>query len=184
MVLLSSSALLIKGQTIYSVPGNIKAIKQPKSNDCWITVTTMMLSWRDGEDYSINEVLTEIGEPWISYFDRNVGLSFEEQTNFIQKVGLIGEPPANYMLEAYIGLLEDFGPLWITTGNGFSAHARLLVGINGDKTYEKSELIFINPLTGKIEEQSAIEFVNEFEREAIISNELEWDKLRIQIYHF
>lgn len=168
----------------YEVKGNLPLIKQPKALDCWITVTTIMTSWRENKTYSIDEMISNIGDPWKLYYEANTGLSFEDQEEFISQMGMVGEPPANYMLEAYLDFLKAYGPLWITTGDGFSAHARILIGIFGDGTYENSEFLFINPATGKKEKQNALNFVREFEEEAYIANEENWDRLRIQIYHF
>ncbi|WP_430405231.1 papain-like cysteine protease family protein [Fluviicola sp.] len=169
---------------VYEVQGAIPKLKQEKSMDCWITVTTMMFSWKEDTIYSVKEFSNCIGFPWIDYYENNTGLTFEEQDNFISQIGMKSEPPANYTLEAYIDLLKLYGPLWITTGDGFSAHARLLYSITGDGSYDKSRFTFIDPASGKIVSQSAMDFFKEFEEEAIIANEESWERLRIQIYHF
>ncbi|MEM6737711.1 MAG: papain-like cysteine protease family protein [Bacteroidota bacterium] len=173
-----------ESKIIYKVPGNIPTIKQPKSYDCWVTVTTMMLSWKRDTFLTIDAVAKELGDPWDNYYRRNKGLSFDEQDDFIEQIGMRGEPPANYLIEAYIDFMRKYGPLWITTGDGFSAHARLLIAVYGDGSYEQSDFQFIDPATGKIESQNALEFVQEFEREAIVANRDNWENLRIQIYHF
>lgn len=167
----------------YQVPGQVPLLQQPKDMDCWITVTTMLWSWRDQKAYTIDAVAKKLGKPWSKYYTANSGLNFNEQKPFIKAAGFTSEPPANYMLEGYLDFLKQYGPLWITTGNGFVAHARLLTGIEGDGSYEKSTFIFINPSNGKIERQNALEFVLEFEEEAIIANEENWEQFRIQIIH-
>jgi len=113
------------------ISGTIPVLKQPKAMDCWITVTTMMLSWKEGRTYTVNQVAKRMGDPWGIYYMTNAGLSEKDQANFIRRVGLKEEPPANYTLEAYLDFIEKYGPIWITTGDGFSAHARLLIGIEG-----------------------------------------------------
>lgn len=169
---------------IYEVEGAIPKLKQEKSMDCWITVTTMMFSWKEDTIYSVKEFANRLGSPWIEYYETNTGLTFEKQDEFIFQIGMKSEPPANYMLEAYIDLLKLYGPLWITTGDGFSAHARLLYSIRGDGSYDKSSFAFIDPACGEIVIQNAKRFFQEFEEEVIIANEENWERLRIQIYHF
>lgn len=133
--------------------GRIPVLSQPKSMDCWITVVAMMLSWKDGKSYSVAETADKLGDPWKFYFETNTGLPFEDQTKFIRLLQLHGEPPANYISRAYLDFLKAYGPLWITTGDGFSAHARLLIGIEEqDSGGRKEEMyIFIDPrlTTGK-----------------------------------
>ena len=162
----------------------VPAIQQPDSLACWITVATMMKSWRDETEYTIEDVLAELGEPWQTFYEDNRGLAADMQDRFASEFGLKSKPPANYMLEAYVDLLKEFGPLWITTGNGFSAHARLLISIHGDGSYENTEFRFIDPATGTHVTQSALDFVMEFEREATVAVANDWESLRIQIYHY
>ena len=175
---------LSQDSVIYEVSGKIPKLKQEKSMDCWITVTTMMFSWKEDTVYSVNEFVKKIGSPWIEYYESNSGLTFDKQDDFIFQMGMKSEPPANYMLEAYIIFLKSHGPLWITTGDGFSAHARLLYSIVGDGSYDKSSFIFIDPASGNTVTQNAMSFFKEFEEEAIVANEEGWEQLRIQIYHF
>lgn len=184
LIIFLPAVVFSQKDTIYMVPEKVPIIQQPKKMDCWITVTTMMLSWKDGKTYSIEDVITKLGEPWNGYYRNNTGLTFEEQDDFIGKVGMVGEPPANYLLKAYLDFLKKHGPLWITTGDGFNAHARLLIGIEGDGSYNHSDFVFINPDPGKVERQNALDFVKEFEAEAYAANEYNWERLRIQIYHF
>jgi hypothetical protein len=168
----------------YRIPGTIPLIKQPKNMDCWITVATMLKSWKNHRIYSVDEFANELGNPWKLYYEKNSGLSFEEQERFISTIGLKSEPPANYMLEAYLDLLQEYGPLWITTGDGFNAHARILIGCRGDGSYEHSNFIIIDPSIGREIQQNALEFVLEFETEARIADEDNWERLRIQIHHY
>ena|ERR1700722_16561714 len=98
------------------------------------------------------------------------------------------EPPANYTLTAYIEMLRSCGPLWIITGDGISAHARLLVGVYGKEltenanTYQNTLFEFIDPLSGTYEYESAMAFSEEFEREARVTTDQV--QLRWQILHW
>lgn len=168
----------------YHVPGVIPVLKQKDDMACWITVATMMISWKDSACYTVDQVADKLGEPWKLYYDTNTGLPADEQDKFTQKIGLRAEPPANYMLEAYTDFLKAYGPLWIITGDELEAHARLITGIEGDGSYDRSTFTIIDPLKGKSEKQNVMAFMHEFEEEARIANRDNWDNLRIQIYHF
>lgn len=169
----------------YKVPGKIPVLKQPKEMDCWITVTAMLFSWRDQKTYTPKQVADKLGSPWNQYYRNNTGLPRKAQDSFIVITGLRTEPPANYTLEAYLELLQEHGPLWITTGDGWiTAHARLLIGMEGHKgDYVNTRFVFIDPLEGEIITQKGEIFFKEFEEEAreYIKRNLEF---RIQILHF
>lgn len=187
LFLIMPTIMYSQNQVISSVKGHVPILKQPKKMDCWITVTTMLLSWKDDYEYTLHEVVEKIGEPWSDYFEKNKGLSRTMQNEFIKKIGMIGEPPANYMLDAYIDFIDRFGPLWITTtteNDRISTHAKILISIEGDRSYKNSTLVFIDPEVGNIVRQNALDFVLEFEEEARIYNINGWGDLMIQIYHF
>jgi Papain-like cysteine protease AvrRpt2 len=174
----------------YLVPGKIIPLKQKNDMACWITVATMMLCWRDTADYSVDSLAVKLGDPWKLYYELNTGLPAKMQGAFVKAIGLKAEPPANYLLLAYIKLLKDYGPLWIITGDEFGAHARMLYGIEGDGSYDNSSFLFIDPFKGKTVKENSLVFFKEFEEEARVANRQEaekkgsWPDLRIQIYHF
>jgi len=174
----------------FELPGKIVPLKQQSNMDCWITVATMMLSWRDGINYSVDSLAHKLGDPWKLYYELDTGLPAKEQNNFINLLGLRSEPPANYLLSAYLDMLKTFGPLWIITGDEFGAHARLLYGIEGNRSYDNSSFLFIDPLKGIMSKQNSLAFFKEFEEEARVANREEkakkgsWPELRIQIFHF
>lgn len=172
------------------VPGYLEPMKQPKSLDCWLTVTTMMYAWKQGQPMTLADVSKELGEPWNSLYLSNKGLPYEDKENFINQVGFNSEPPANHMIEAYVGWLKSHGPIWVTTSskpNGMSAHAKLLIGVYGDGSYEKTFFRFIDPAKGMIITQTALRFSQEFENEAryFVSNpNLADADFRIQVIHW
>lgn len=168
----------------YAVKRIVKPMKQPKDMDCWITVVTMMLNWKNSTNHTVEQTVKDLSDPWIIYFETNTGLPATEQAKFMKKIGLVAEPPANYMLRAYVDLLKSSGPLWIITG-GITAHARLLVAVEGDGNYESTWFIFIDPEAGKQKRENSILFFKKFEAEAKMANSEKWkEDLRIQIYHF
>lgn len=187
---------------------NVPILKQPKSQDCWATVITMLVLWKvdsfdNNKKYSkketkkvISQTIKSYGAEWYNLFKNNNGLSIDEKEVLLNQVGFESEPPANHLIEFYIDKLRIEGPLWITTStapNGLDSHAKLLIGIKGDMTYERTFFEFIDPLYGKVVNQRAIEFVKEFENEAIYivqkligEKKMTWEQVdfRVQIIHW
>jgi len=59
----------------------------------------------------------------------------------------------------------------------------LLIGIDGtDET--SADFTLIDPRNGKEVRENAFKFFKEFEEEAKIANAENWERLRIQVYHF
>lgn len=144
----------------------------------------MLLSWKENKTYTVETVANRLGDPWKLYYELNTGLPAKDQHDFIKYMHLKEEPPANYTIQAYYDFLKAFGPLWIITGDGFSAHARILIGLRGSGEYGNTQFILIDPATGKKTEQESMIFLKEFEEEARVANEESWKELRIQVFHF
>ncbi len=169
----------------YHIPGKLPILKQKEDMACWITVATMMISWKVQKDYTVDSVAKILGDPWEIYYTTNVGLPPDEQKHFAAVFGLKSEPPASYTIEAYTSFLKSYGPLWVITGDDFGAHARLITGIEGDGSYDDTDLVIIDPMTGKSEKKNILVFIKEYEEEIKILNEQKWKgDLRIQIYHY
>ena len=167
-------------------------IKQTGSMDCWATVYTMMISWRDKTDYTIASALSNLPDEYSEYYAKNRGLPGGQENAFVENAGMTARPPAAYFLFGYVNMLRDHGPLWIITGDGISSHAKLLIGIYGPSleekvsAYEKAIFEFIDPLNGSYEYQTAFNFMDDFEKEArwIVDTRQDDQDLRWQILHF
>jgi len=59
----------------FDVQGDVPAIAQPKSMACWATVTTMNMSWKNQQSYSIESAIDSIGSDFRQIFDDNTGRS-------------------------------------------------------------------------------------------------------------
>ncbi|TFF36318.1 papain-like cysteine protease family protein [Mucilaginibacter psychrotolerans] len=167
----------------YNVPGKMAGIKQPTEMACWITVYTIMTNWKDGKSATVAQTADALGEPWLTYFKTDTGLPPDDEQKFMKQGGLKSEPPASYMLIAYADWLKQHGPVWIVTGGLRGRHARLLTGIDGDGTYDKTDFIFIDPATGTTVKENARKFFDKYEREAKLANIYNWE-LHLQIFHF
>lgn len=166
---------------------DVEPIRQRRENDCWAVVTAMMLSWKYNRPVSVEWVIETIGREWMIHYEADTGLTPELQNRFVQDVGFISKPPANYTPQAWIDMLETHGPLWVGTGEGpFAAHARLLIGIYGDGEYGSTTFKFIDPATGDYALEPDTVFYKRFEQEVRFLVDHAWPSdilLRVQIIH-
>ena len=149
---------------------------------CWITTAAMLFSWRDQTNTTPEELAKRLGNPWFTLFREDIGLPREQYFEFIKAAGLRFEWPANHLPIAYVEFLKRYGPLWITTSDSASSHARLLIAvrIEGDD----ADMTFVDPATGRESREQFFEFFADFEREArlVVSDRPNID-LPIQIVH-
>ena len=179
-----------QGKTVVSY--DVTPLRQSSAMSCWATVYTMMKSWKVKSALSVNSVVANIGGPWDDYYLKDTGLPGGKEKAFVEVVGMKSKPPANYTIAAYIQMLHGNGPLWIITGDGISAHARLLVGIYGNfdaegiRAYEESTFEFIDPLSGTYRYESGLDFAHKFETEArwLVDGKFDDVELRSQILHW
>lgn len=171
---------------------DVQPLLQTSAMSCWLTVYTMMKSWKDNSPLSVRAVVAGLGEPWDDYYLKDTGLPGGKEKEFVDEVGMESKPPANYTIKAYVDMLREHGPLWIITGDGISAHARLLVGIYGNpeaagvRAYEETTFEFIDPLSGTHLYESGLDFARKFESEArwLVDGKLDDVELRDQILYW
>lgn len=156
----------------------INPIHQPQSMACWAAAATMMMNWKNGRSSSIEEVLRIAGSSltppnenyYVDMFTANTGLAESEKEQFILSLGMVGEAPASYPLTEYVYWLQNYGPLWITTdddsGSGFSPHARILFGIEGDIVNNPNSVTFtfVDPADGQEVSETFEEFIEYYEQ--------------------
>jgi len=130
-----------------------------------------------------------MGSPWDDFYVEDAGLPAGKERAFVQAAGMETKPPANYTIAAYVQMLREHGPAWVITGDGISAHARLLVGIYGDAdakgidAYNMTTFEFIDPLSGIYRYETGLEFASRFEKEArwLVDGKFDDVELRDQI---
>ncbi len=150
-------------------------LKQPTATACWATVATMMLSWRDGKIYTIEEALAKAGQMYVDKYIKSksgndTGLTSEEKPAFIKSLGMVAEEaPINHDFGYYANLLKKHGPIWLTTdakekAGQFSPHARILVDVEGNGLQSPSNFIFVNPSMGEKETEDFDTFLKKYEQ--------------------
>jgi hypothetical protein len=168
--------------------GYIQNLLQANANACWATAATIMMSWKKGAAQDVEDVLTVAGSQYLQMFHDERALPSSMKDDFIAKLGMVGEPPASYILQKYIDWVNTYGPLWITTDSSaqdgvFSPHARILVKITGTGTPDGigTYFTFIDPATGTLSAPQAFnDFLKVYEQ-MVTDNP---GSLFIQIVHF
>jgi hypothetical protein len=177
------------GSTLLADAGGlVPLMKQENDNACWATAATMMMSWKQAQSLTIEEILTQAGDEYLDKFTARQGLFATEKNAFIGALGMVAEQSGtNYELQTYINLLKTYGPLWITTdsqtANGkFSPHARVLTKITGTGAADVNgtQFTFNDPLTGTEKTETFKAFLSAFEQMATDNT----GTLFIQIVHF
>ena len=167
----------------YSVPGIVPVLRQPSGLTCWATVTTMMVSWKQGRSLPIETALEGIGQIYLNMFSANQGLSAAEKPVFLAAAGLVAEPPQNPSMEGWEAMLRRFGPLWVTTdeaqGPRWAIHARIMTGIHGDGTPGGTTIDLIDPAGGREYSERFTTFIRKFEEETRTTG-----RMRVQIVHW
>jgi Papain-like cysteine protease AvrRpt2 len=171
---------------------DVPVMRQPSSTSSWATVYAMMKSWKAGKLVSIEAAIAELGAPYTTYLAEDLGLPGGQELEFVKASGLRAKPPASYTLTTFRDLLRSSGPVWIITGDGITAHARLLVGIYGTEetekiaAYEGTTMEFIDPALGINVYEPALKFFDMFERETafIVNNRFDALDLRWQVISY
>lgn len=163
----------------------VPALKQTGPMNCWAAVYAMLLSWKLSRVVTEQQALAALGEPWEGLQRAGTGLPGGQELRFVAAAGLVAEPPASYMPGAFLEWLQATGPVWVSTGDGLSSHARLLVGAVGDGKFDNTRFVVIDPATAMESYEPMRTFFDDFEHEArvIVAAKAKVD-LRWQIIHW
>jgi hypothetical protein len=175
----------------FTVAGRLPLIKQPDKMSCWATVATMMASWRDKKQYQIEEVIERAGPQYLQIFITERGLDASEKVPFLRAMGLRSEAPQSFTVEGWLSLLQNYGPLWVTTQlrrenpeeEKFSVHATILIGMYEETKGNELYTRIIDPETGKQYNEKFIDFVRRYENIAREDIEMGTD-FQPQVIHF
>ncbi|MFG6432729.1 papain-like cysteine protease family protein [Roseateles sp. LYH14W] len=163
----------------------VPVLRQTGPMNCWAAVYAMLLSWKLSRTLTEQQAVAALGEPWAGLQRAGSGLPGGQELRFVAAAGLVAEPPASYMLEAFLDWLKFAGPIWVSTGDGLSSHARLLIGAVGDGKFDSTKFIVIDPATAMESYEPLRTFFDDFEHEAraIVAAKTQVD-LRWQIIHW
>ena len=147
----------------FTVPGTIPKYSQPKYMDCWATAATIMVSWKEGKAYRIEEVVSRAGTRYLEIYHRDSGLDASDKPAFLAALKLRAEAPQTFTLKGWLGLLQDHGLLWVTTIAGDDAHALIIKGMSGDGSYDGTRFSVIDPLGAREYTLSLTELIKKYE---------------------
>lgn len=144
------------GPVSFRIPGMVPPIRQPKSADCWATVTTMMVAWKEDWRESrldpIRPVISRYGQKYLDLYDNNRGLPLSDWPEFMVLVGLVAQPGMSRTPEGWAQLLRSYGPIFVWSEGGGPndgwSHGRIIVGIEGDGTPDGTRMQIVDPATG------------------------------------
>jgi hypothetical protein len=145
------------------VIAGIPALSQVKSRGCWAAAVAMLRSHERQQSLTIETVLAEVGEPYVTMYANDVGLKPSETAAFMQAFGLRDATIGALTAEAIAAQLRERGPLWVVVDEDpaatFSVHARLITGIRGEGDAADTEVIYNNPASGREETETLASFI-------------------------
>jgi hypothetical protein len=178
---------LLHAETVdFDVAGKVPAIQQPSSSTCWAAAATIMYSWKSENVLPIGTVMAKAGSDYVSKVAANDGLSGAEKPFFLKTLGLKLGAPQSYAAAGWKSMLQNYGPLWVTSNEGgkaFSVHARIVVGIHGDGSSDATFLKIVDPADASVSSESMATFIKKFEDVAKVDVGSGAD-LRPQVVHF
>lgn len=123
----------------FDVRYNVYLVPQQTGYSCWAAGFAMIVGWRDQVSIDPSEIARANGY-WAQYQN---GLH-PEDTRVMDTWGFVHEPPQSYMIEAFVNLLQRYGPLWIASAEP-GPHIRVVTGIHGDGTPDGTILHINDP---------------------------------------
>ncbi|HEV7333152.1 MAG TPA: papain-like cysteine protease family protein [Flavisolibacter sp.] len=166
----------------YRVKDSLFPLKQPTRNSCWATVLTMLLSWKEAKELTIEEVVKRFGGKYEQLYkdSETKGIAIDDEIALYEQAGLGIMRQLNPSIDGWAYYLEEYGPLSVTIDArppyGGTIHAILVTGIYGKKDGSKTKISYIDPLTGKEQLQDFMGFMKMYEAKYSV----DW---KIQIIH-
>lgn len=164
----------------FNVRHNVQLIPQTSNMSCWAASAAMLVSWRDSISIDDRTIAAGINY-WTQYLD---GLD-PEDVHMFRAWGLVEETPQSFTVEAFRGMLENYGPLWVAAdadpGQAVAAHVRVVTGINGDGTPRGTFLTINDPAGPKTSIESYAKFISA--QEELAANELSQYEQPIYVAH-
>lgn len=170
-----------------SVDGLVPAIAQPTPSTCWATAAAILYSWKNQTSSEIATILSNAAPQFLPMFQADQALPGNQKGDLLLSFGLTAEPPEDFTVDGWVQLLQNYGPLWVTTNEGtaqnFSVHARILKGISGDGNPDTTFMDIIDPGDGSEYNESVTDFTNKFD-EVAVADMGDGADFRPQVVHY
>lgn len=139
---------------MYIVPGAISIFDQVAGGHpmgCWAYSYAMMLSWKQRASVSPAVAIGDLGEPWVTRFNNNTGLSRAATATFYGAAGMAVEPMQSFPMSEWVDMLRAYGPITIhaVTNTLAGGHVRIIYGVTGDGTPRGTLMMIIDPWNGR-----------------------------------
>jgi hypothetical protein len=155
-----------------SVGYRVPLIPQTTSMSCWAAGIAMIVAWRRA--ISIDPVMIALNPGGISYLSAFATGLNPNDTGILHRWGLVTEPPQSYQPDAFGGLLQRYGPLWVAASVP-GPHIRVVTGYQPGATaaqaivaindpWEDGMQVFRWPNRGAQYTRTYIQFTREVER--------------------
>lgn len=153
---------------MYVVPGVIAIMDQVAGGHpmgCWAYSYAMMLSWKRRACFQASVAIGELGEPWVTRFNAEKGLSRADTAKFYHVAGMRVEPMQSFPMAHWIGLLRTYGPMTIhaVTNTLAGGHVRIIYGVMGDGTPRGTSMMIIDPWNGRKYSETFEKFLAKYE---------------------
>lgn len=154
--------------SMYVVPGAISIFDQVAGGHrmgCWAYSYAMLLSWKRRASYQPAVAIGELGEPWVTRFNTNAGLSHSDTARFYRAAGMTVEPMQSYPMSEWVALLRAYGPMTLhaVTNSLAGGHVRILYGVTGDGTPRGTAMMIIDPWNGRKYQETWEKFLAKYE---------------------
>jgi len=148
----------------------VRKLKQPKSMDCWATAFAILFSWkRLDNSSSIKDILGNFGEPYVTLYQTNAGISPSDEEKLYQEAGLMVIKGQNPEIGYWYELLKKHGPLSITVDANPPKnyiHALVINGIRGEGSASNTTITYVDPADGIEHNESFTNFLKLYEGSA------------------
>jgi hypothetical protein len=124
----------------YTVP----LIPQQTAMSCWAASIAMILSWAERASYDPATIAR--GRRFALQYQSGLGPS---DRGPLDEWGLVLEPPQSYTVEAFLDLVDTYGPLWFASGPDLNndgvldPHIRVVTGFTANAD-PKLATVYIN----------------------------------------
>lgn len=156
MLLIIVSGFNLRAQTPVDIYYHVPFIPQPTEASCWSSSIAMLLWWRDNEDAQVclaDALTPEEVALNLYYWNEHFRTGMDAfDTDPLIEYGFEIIPPMSFPVDVLVSYLEQ-SPMWIAYNgcrNPLSrcSHAVVLVGIRGDGTPERTDVILHDPDDG------------------------------------
>lgn len=149
-------------QSIYH---QVSPLTQPNDRACWATALAMVANYKNGTDYSPEEIAQAVGASAEACNEWHVAQSVGQHWG-LNTVWIGDQPLDPDTLEEALGA----GPIYAVI-EGDPTHAVVVTGITGDGTHENTQVYVMDPLRG----ERAMDFLD-FMHEHVKATEV-WDNV-------